>query len=133
MAYRLLGQDILCSIYAGGAFDGTPGYGAEQVVEALARSVSYKEDVSTRDMRGLGSTAKRMRPANDAGWSLELKLLVSSGGLVTVVTGQYAKVVLKLLSSFSASTYEGIVVSQSIEAPDGEQIQTIVIEGPADA
>ena len=136
MAYRLLGQDCAVTIEDGGAFDGTPTYAggaAILAVTAFARSISIKEDVSTRDMRGLGNTTKRLRPANDAGHSVELKLLVESTGAIVITLGHYYKVTFKALSSFvSASTYEGIAVSQSVEAPDGEQVQTIVIEGPAD-
>lgn len=130
--YRLIGQDCACSIYDGGVFGGTPSYGAEIPVQAFAKSISLKEEMGTRDMRGLGDTTKRLRPAQDSGFSVELKLLIGSGGAVAVTTGHYAKVVFKSLSSFSPGTYIGIVTSQSIEAPDGEQVQTLVLEGPAD-
>lgn len=129
---RVIGRDLDCDIYAGGAVDGTPNYGSAIPIEGRIRELRISEEVGEIDNAALGDTTKRIRP-DQSEWTIEADLVVETSGLIAITLGHYVKLVTKAYSSFGAATYEGFLKSLEVVSRMGETCtQRITLRGPAD-
>jgi len=131
--FRVIGRDLSCDIYDGGAVDGAPSYGSAIAVDTLAREVRLAVEVGEIDVSALGDATKRFRP-DQSEWTIEMDLVVESIGLINIDIGDYVKVEYKAYSGFAtASTYEGFMKNLEIVSREGTAcIQRMTLRGPAD-
>lgn len=135
MAYRLVGQDCDVDIADGGAWDGDNTLAAATNVKARAKSVRIAETVSVHEMAGLGDNTRKIRPQRSS-YRAEATLQVLSTGILSgLAVGNVAALTLDPLATTTTTgvyTYPGIVMENSLDIVDGEQIQRLVIEGPSE-
>jgi len=130
--FRVIGRDVYCEIYDGGAVDGTPSYGSAVSINGRARELRISEEIGEIDVAALGDLTKRLRP-DQAEWTIEADMVIESTGIVSITLGNYVKLITKAYSSFGAATYEGFLKSQDIVSRMGETaVQRITLRGPAD-
>lgn len=131
-AFRVIGRDLDCDIYDGGAVDGSPSYGAATAIEGRIRELRISDEVGEIDNAALGDATKRFRP-DQSEWTIEADMVIESTGIVSITLGNYVKLITKAYSSFGAATYEGFLKSQDIVSRMGETaVQRITLRGPAD-
>lgn len=129
---RVIGRDLDCDIYAGGAVDGSPSYGAAIAIEGRIRELRTSDEVGEIDTSALGDAAKRFRP-DQSEWEIEADMVVEVGGLPAIVLGNYVKLVTKAYSTFGAATYEGFLKKITLTSRMGDVcMQSITVRGPAD-
>ena len=136
MAYRLVGQDCDVTLADGGAWDGDNTIGAATSYKARAKSVRVEDSISVHEMgTALGDTTRKIRPQRSQ-IRAEIDLQVLNTGILTGFSvGNVASLVLDPLLTTTTTgvyTYTGLVMSNSLDVPDGEQVQRLVIEGPVD-
>jgi hypothetical protein len=133
MAYRTVGQDCSCTLNIGGAWDGTVNLEGANSVKGIARSIRLDDSISVHEVgTALGDTTRKIRPQR-ASYRCEIEMYVESTGIIAIDEGEYAQVVFNELSGLGSNhTYNGLVISTSLDVPDGPQVQRIVIEGNAE-
>ena len=135
MAYRLVGQDCDVTIADGGAWDGDNTLGTATNVKARAKSVRVSDTVSVHEMAGLGDTTRKIRPQRSSYRAEATLQILNTGILAGLSVGNVASLVLDPLATTTTTgvySYPGLVMENSLDIVDGEQIQRIVIEGPSE-
>lgn len=132
---RVIGSDLSCNIYDGGAVDGGTDFNplAPIAIDVLAREVRISEEVGEIDCSALGDATKRLRP-DQTEWTIELDLVVETTGLISIALGNYVFVEHKAHSGFATNAeYTGYLKSLEVVSRMGETCtQRITLRGPAD-
>lgn len=132
---RVIGRDLSCNIYDGGAVDGATGFDPEApiAVGVLAREVRRSAEVGEIDTSALGDADKRFRP-DQGEWTIELDLVVEVTGLIDIDLGNYVFVEHRAFSSWvSADEFTGFLKNLEVVSRMGEVcVQRMTLRGPAD-
>jgi hypothetical protein len=133
MAMRCIANDAIVEIQDAGAVDGSPAADSYTVITTLCKRVNADESVDTIDVSGFES-AIRLRP-NKQRYRIELECLIDYvGGVMALTRGNYIKFRFKPVTGLTYAEYEcGVLVGNTWSADNNsEQLQRLVIEGPAD-
>jgi len=131
--FRVIGRDLIATIYDGGAVDGSGSFVTPIAVDTLCRELRISEEIGEIDVAALGDLTKRLRP-DQAEWTIEADLVVESSGLVNIALGNYVKVVTKAHSAFAANAeYTGFLKNLEVVSRMGDACtQRMTLRGPAD-
>jgi hypothetical protein len=134
MGYRVIGKDADVTIASGGAWDGSHTIGTATNIKLLAKSVRCQDIGDTLTIAAIGDTQKFHRPGQTS-YRVEVDLYIDSTGIIGLSKGDVARLVLDPLATTTTTgvyTYDGVVDETTLEVSGQDQVQRIVILGPAE-
>ena|SRR5690349_3911638 len=131
---KLIGQDAQVTLSISTLQGITPNFSGAASIMAFARSIREQEGTETVNVAAIGDKRDKTR-VKRGNTRIELELLVDvSGPIAHGMIGHYAQVVITPLSGLGAISepYVGVITERSLDVPDNEQIERLVIMCDAD-
>lgn len=128
MSYRIIGQDVACTIALGGLANGSvPTFGSAASFVGIAKEIGIDESLVTSDVSALadGLVKERIR-RSVADVPIQLEML-NTGPQFNDKVGYAARAIIQAAAGATAETFVGYISKRSAKHPDDAVTEDITI------